>query len=274
MLRLWDMDVRKPYPSDVSDDEWALVAPYLTLMPEAAGQREHALREVFNGLRYVIKTGAPWRWMPNDLPPWAAVYQQAQRWLAAGCFEALAEDLRTVLRVAAGRKAQPSAAILDSRTLRSSPESGARAGYDGAKRKKGSKLHLAVDTLGHLLALHVTPASTDDRAEVGRLAQAVQASTGQSVDLAYVVQGYTGPKAADAAKAHGIKLEVVKLPDAKRGFVLLPRRWVVERSFAWATRFRRLVKDYEGYASTLAGLHLVAFVCLMLKQAAQLNGGS
>jgi transposase len=273
MIRLPGMDARKPYPSDVSDDEWALVAPYLTLLPEEAGQREHALREVFNGLRYVIKTGAPWRWMPNDLPPWAAVYQQAQRWLAVGCFEALAEDLRAVLRVAAGRKVQPSAAILDSRTLRSSPESGARAGYDGAKRKKGSKLHLAVDTLGHLLALHVTPASTDDRAEVGRLAQAVQASTGQSVDLAYVDQGYTGPKAADAAKAHGIKLEVVKLPDAKRGFVLLPRRWVVERSFAWATRFRRLVKDYEGYASTLADLHLVAFACLMLKQIAQLNEG-
>ena len=193
------MTARKPYPSDVSDDEWALVAPYLTLLPEDAGQREHALREVFNGLRYVIKTGAPWRWMPNDLPPWAAVYQQAQRWLAAGCFEALAEDLRAVLRVAAGRKAQPSAAILDSRTLRSSPESGARAGYDGAKRKRGSKLHLAVDTLGHLLALHVTPANTDDRAEVGRLAQAVQSSTGQSVNLAYVDGGYTGPKAADAA---------------------------------------------------------------------------
>ena len=120
----------------------------------------------------------------------------------------------------------------------------------------------------------MTPASTDDRAEVGRLAQAVQASTGQSVDLAYVDQGYTGPKAADAAKAHGIKLEVVKLADAKRGFVLLPRRWVVERSFAWATRFRRLVKDYEGYASALAALHLVAFACLMLKQAAQLAASS
>ncbi|MBC9210193.1 IS5 family transposase, partial [Roseomonas aerophila] len=176
---------------------------------------------------YVIKTGAPWRWMPNDLPPWAAVYQQAQRWLAAGCFEALAEDLRTVLRLAAGRKAQPGAAILDSRTLRSTPESGARAGYDGAKRKQGAKLHLAVDTLGHLLALHVTPANADDRAEVGRLAQAVQASTGQSVELAYVDQGYTGTRAADAAKAHGIELEVVKLSEAKRGFVLLPRRWVV-----------------------------------------------
>ena len=208
----------------MSDDEWALVAPYLALLPEDAGQREHTLREVFNGLRYVIKTGAPWRWMPNDLPPWAAVYQQAQRWLAAGCFEALAEDLRAVLRVAAGRKAQPSAAILDSRTLRSSPESGARAGYEGAKRKRGSKLHLAVDTLGHLLTLQITPASTDGPAEVGRPAQAVQSSTGQSVDLAYVDQGFTGPKAADAAKARSTELEVVKLPDAKRGFVLLPSR--------------------------------------------------
>jgi transposase len=264
---------RKPYPSDVSDAEWALIAPYLTLLREEAGQREHSLREVFNGLRYVVKTGAPWRWMPNDLPPWAAVYQQAQRWLAAGCFEQLAEDLRAVLRLAAGRKPAPSAAVLDSRTLRSSPESGERGGYDGAKRKKGSKLHMAVDTLGHLLALHATPADADDRAEVGRLAEAVQAATGGSVDLAYVDQGYSGEKPAEAAREQGIELEVVKLPEAKRGFVLLPRRWVVERSFAWATRFRRLVKDYERYASTLADLHLVAFVCLMLKKAALLAAG-
>lgn len=264
---------RKAYPSDVSDEEWALVAPYLTLLPEDAGQREHGLREVFNGLRYIVKTGAPWRWMPHDLPPWAAVYQQAQRWLAAGCFEALAEDLRAVLRIAAGRQSTPTAAILDSRTLRSSPESGTRAAYDGAKRKKGSKLHLAVDTLGHLLALHVTPANADDRAEVARLAKAVQAATGSSVSVAFVDQGYTGKKAEQAAKEHGIKLEVVKLPETKRGFVLLPRRWVVERSFAWATRFRRLVKDYERYASTLADLHLVAFACLMLKQAALLQPG-
>ena len=265
-MNIW----RKPYPSDVSDEEWSLVAPYLLLRREDAGQREPVLREVFNGLRYIVKTGAPWRWMPNDLPPWAAVYQQTQRWLVAGCFEALVDDLRAVPRLAAGRKAEPTAAIIDSRTLRSTPESGERAGYDCGKRKKGSKIHMAVDTLGHLLALHVTPASAEDRGEVERRARTVQAVTDDHVEIAWVDQGYTGERAANAAVKQGIALEVVKLPEAKRGFVLLPRRWVVERSFAWATRFRRLVKDYERYAETLAGLHAVAFACLMIKQVAML----
>jgi transposase len=264
---------RKSYPSDVSDDEWALVAPYLTLLPEDCPQRCHPVREVFNGLRYIIKTGAPWRWMPNDLPPWEIVYQQAQRWLRAGCFEALADDLRCLLRLAAGRNEQPIAAIIDSRSLRSTPESGARAAYDGAKRKKGSKLHLAVDTLGHLLSLHVTPANADDRGEVARIAKDIQAATGESVEIAFVDQGYTGERAAEAAAEHGIQLEVIKLSEAKRGFVLLPRRWVVERSFAWATRFRRLVKDYERCAQTLADMHQIAFVCIMLKTAAKIATG-
>ncbi len=156
------------------------------------------------------------------------------------------------------------AAIFDSRTLQSTPESGNHAGYDGAKRRKGSKVHAAVDTLGNLLSLLVTPANEQDRAQVGELAQAVQEATGQSVEIAFVDAGYTGDAPAEAAKEHGIRLEVVKLPEAKRGFVLLPRRWVVERSFAWTTRFRRLVRDYERLPATLAGLHLVVFACLML----------
>ena len=265
------MTARKPYPSDVSDEEWALVAPYLCLLREDIPQRDHSLREVFNGLRYVVKSGAPWRWLPHDLPPWAAVYQQARRWLAAGCFEALASDLRAVLRLAAGRAEEPTAVVLDSRTLRSTPESGERAGWDGHKRTRGSKVHLAVDTLGHLLALRVTPASTDDRTAVAKLAGAVQDATGQSVELAYVDQGYTGERAADAAQAEGIRLQVVKLPEAKRGFVLLPRRWVVERSFGWAARTRRLARDYERLPDVLAGLHVVAFVMLMLRQATNLT---
>lgn len=256
----------RAYPSDVTDEEWALVAPYLTLMTEDAPQRAHSLRQVFNGLRWMVRSGAPWRMLPRDLPPWEVVYQQTQRWLKAGVFESLVHDLRELLRVATGRNARPSAAIFDSRTLQSSPESGARAGYDGAKRRKGSKTHIAVDTLGHLLALIVTPADEQDRAQVARLAEQVQEVTGESVELAFVDQGYTGEAAAEEAAAHGLRLEVVKLPEAKRGFVLLPRRWVVERSFAWAARFRRLARDYERLPETVAGLHFLAFAILMLKR--------
>jgi transposase len=257
---------RKPYPSDVSDDEWAFVAPYLTLMTEDAPQREYSLREVFNGLRWIARTGAQWRMMPNDLPPWSAVYQQTQRWLKAGVFEALVHDLRMLLREIAERAQQPSAAIFDARTLQSSPESGARAGFDGHKRRKGSKVHIAVDTLGHLLALLVTPANEQERAQVAELAEKVQQATGETVEVAFVDQGYTGEQPAQAAEAQGIRLEVVKLPTAKHGFVLLPRRWVVERSFGWMARFRRLARDYERLPETLAGLHFLAFAMLMLKR--------
>ena len=257
---------RAPYPTDVSDEEWAFVAPYLTLLPEDAGQRRHDLRVVFNALRWIVRAGAAWRLLPHDFPRWEIVYQQTQRWLAAGSFEALVHDLRLLLRLEGGRAGQPSAVILDSKTLQSTRESGGvgRAGYDGYKRRKGSKLHAAVDTLGHLLALHVTPANEQDRAQVAVLAAAVQEATGDHVEVAFVDQGYTGATPeADAGQA-GIRLEVVKHAEATHGFVLLPRRWVVERSFAWASRFRRLARDYERLPQTVAGLHFVAFSCLML----------
>lgn len=260
---------RSGYQTDVTDEEWGFVAPYLTLCREDAAQREYPLRSVFNALRYIAKTGCHWRMLPNDLPPWTVVYQQMRRWMDAGCFQALVEDLRMLLREYDGRKAQPTAVILDSRTLQSTPESGARGGYDGAKLRKGSKVHAAVDTLGHLLALHVTAADEQDRAQVGLLAEAVQQITGENVELAFVDQGYTGETAQEAAEQHGIQLEVVKHTEAKRGFVLLPRRWVVERSFGWATRFRRLARDYERLADTLAGLHYLAFACLMLANLAK-----
>ena len=265
---------RKPYPSDVTDEEWDFVAPYLTLMTEDAPQREHDLREVFNGMRYVVRGGQAWRMMPNDLPPWPAVYQQAQRWIASGVFDAMAQDLRRVLRLLDGRREEPSAAVFDSRTLQSTPESGGRGGYDGAKRRKGSKVHLAVDTLGHLLSLHVTAADEQDRAQVAKLAEDVQKQTGRSVGLAFVDQGYTGETAAEAAGEQEIELAVVRLPEAKRGFVLLPRRWVVERSFAWLARFRRLAKDYERLASTLKGMHYAAFAMIMLTRLVNWTGSS
>jgi transposase len=126
------------YPTDVSDEEWAFVAPYLTLASEDAAQRRHDLRRVFNALKWILRAGAPWRMLPHDFPPWQIVYQQARRWLAAGVFEAMVHDLRVLLRDFAGRNKRPSAAILDSRTLQSTPESGHRAGYDGAKSVLGS----------------------------------------------------------------------------------------------------------------------------------------
>ena len=257
---------RKPYPTDVSDDEWALVAPYLTLLPEDALQRRYPLREAFNAARWIVRAGAPWRLLPTNFPPWPIVYQQTRRWMEAGCFEALVHDLRLLVRLLAGRTGQPSAVILDARTVQSTPESGARAGYDGHKRRKGSKVHLAVDTLGHLLALVVTPANEQERAQVADLARQVQDVTGETVELAYADQGYTGPEPAAAAAEQGIQLAVVKLDAAKHGFVLLPKRWVVERSFAWTARFRRLARDYERLPATLAGLHFLAFACLMLHQ--------
>lgn len=255
---------RKNYPSDVSDEEWAFCVGYLTLMTEAAPQRVYPLREIFNALRYLVKMGGVWRMMPHDLPPWRMVSQQTRRWIKAGCFEAMAHDLRVLLRLGLDRKADPSAVILDSRTLQSTPESGARAGFDGHKKRTGSKVHAAVDTLGHLLALTVSPANEQDRAQVGQLAQAIQAVVAEPVQVAFVDQGYTGEQPARAAAQAGLQLEVVKHHEAKHGFVLLPRRWVVERSFAWAARFRRLARDYERLPTTLAGFHWLAFVTLML----------
>jgi len=256
---------RKAYPSDVSDDEWAFIAPYLTLMREDAPQRDYELREVFNGVRWIVRTVAQWRLMPNDLPPWYTVYQQGQRWIAAGVFEDMVHDLRALLRLASGKQEQPSAVIFDGRTLQSTPESGERSGYDGYKRKKGSKIHIAVDTLGWLLAARVTPANEQERAQVKQLAEEVQAVTHHAVEVAFVDEGYTGEQAQEDAQASGIDLIVIKLPEAKKGFVLLPRRWVVERSFAWTARFRRLARDFERTPETLRGLHFLAFAILMLQ---------
>ncbi len=203
----------------MTDEEWALVTPYLTVMDRAALQRRHDLREVLDGLRFIVCTGLQWQPLPHDLPPWPAVYQQTRYWLAAGVFEAIIHDLRALLRLAEGRAPEPTTMIFNSGTVRSTPESGTRAGYDGRKRRKGSKAHAAVDTLIHLLALRATPADAEDREMVRVLTEAVHAATGEHVEVAFVDQGYNG-KAPAAGEAHGMRLEVVKLSEAKRGLRL------------------------------------------------------
>ena len=159
-------------------------------------------------------------------------------------------------------------------TLQSTCESGPCAGYDGYERKRGSKVHMAVDTQGLPLAVHITWANEQERAQVAALARQVQQATGQTVKLAFADQRYMGETAAQAACDEGIALQVIKLPEAKKGFVPLPRRWVVERSFGWLDRFRRLVRDYERLPENLAGLHFVVFAMLMLAHAVPVLPGS
>ena len=256
------------YPSDVGDAEWEFLAPFLTLMTEDAPQRKYPMRDLFNAIRYVVRGGIPWRMMPKDFPPWTAVYQQARRWQQAGVFEQIAHELRLLERVLKDRPEQPTAAVLDGRVLRSTPESGHRASYDGYKRTNGSKVHIAVDTLGNLLgnllAVVISGAKTQERHQVAHLCAELKEATGGTVELAYVDQGYTGKDAKRAAEAFDVELEVVKHTEAKKGFVLLPRRWVVERTFGWLARHRRLARDYERLTQTLAAYHWIAFIGILL----------
>lgn len=257
---------RLPYPSDVSDEEWAFSEPFLTLMRLDSPQRDHDLREIYNGVRYCMRTGCAWRYLPHDLPPWWTVYQQYRRWVDAGCFDELLATARKLARTSVGREPQPTTAIFDSRTLRSTPESGNRAGFNGHKKTNGSKVHLATDTLGNPLAMVVSSANQDDRVAVEKLSKKTQLATENSVTQATVDQGYTGPAPREAAAKHGIELEVVALEGVKGGFVLLPRRWVIERTNAWAARFRRLARDYERLEKVLVGAHCVAFGMLLLQR--------
>jgi transposase len=264
------MNTRKPYPSDVSNEEWALIRPYLELLPEASCQRHHELREVFNALRYIVRSGGQWRMLPHDFPPWAAVYQQTRRWLDSGVFDALSDDLRELLRRMEERAPDPTACVLDSRTLQSTPESGARAGFDPGKRRKGTKMHLAVDTLGHPLAMHASPADEQDRAHVAPLLDKVQDVTGGNVEVAYADQAYSGEETAAVAQTQGVELVIVKREKGQKDFTVLPKRWVVERSFGWIARCRRLLRDFERLSKVLTGFHVIAFSCVMLHQLTQL----
>ncbi|WP_189093942.1 IS5 family transposase, partial [Deinococcus ruber] len=249
---------RHGYPSDMDDDTYLFLLPYLLLTPEDARQRKYAIREVLNALMWIARTGAQWMYLPHDFPPAETVRQQAHRWFEAECFQNAAHDLRLIAREGQGKNSEPTAIVIDSRTLQSTPESGHRAGFDGAKKRKGTKVHLAVDTLGHVVAILTTPANEQDRAQVKDLCLEVQEATGVHVEVAFADQGYTGEQTAREATEAGVELIVVKRPEAAKGFILLPKRWVVERSFAWFSRFRRLGRDLERLPTTLIGFHFLA----------------
>jgi transposase len=258
------MPRKQGYKTDLTDDEWQFTAPYLAIIPLDASQRKHEAREVLNAIRYVVKTGVQWDYLPNEFPPPEIVKAQVKRWVEHCCFENIVHDLRELLRLRVGKEAYPSSTIIDSRFAISTSESGARAAYNGHKAKSGSKVHAVLDTMGHLLSLVVSAGNVDDRKPVYDLCEQVQTLTGDRVITMFADKGYTGEAVQDDANDNIIRLVVMKKPEAVKGFVLLPMRWVVERSFGWMTRFRRLARDFERLPEVFGGLHFVAFGILML----------
>jgi transposase len=242
------VSVRRAYPSDLSDARWALIEPTLTAWRAArrgpgVAARVHDLREIVNAILYVCRTGIAWAYLPHDFPPYKTVYDYYAKWEVDGTAETVHDLLRQRVRVAKGRAATPTAAIIDSQSVKTSCNVGeASQGIDAGKKIKGRKRHIATDVLGLLLVVIITAASVQDSAG-GQQVLDHLAAAHPSVSLTWVDGGYNSTVIRHGAQ-RGIHVEVVKRPTVK-GFHVLPRRWVVERSLGWLMQYRRLVRDYE-----------------------------
>lgn len=261
------------YSSSLTDAEWSLVEPLLPAHDPHAGGRplKHDRRLVIDSILYVLSSGCAWRLVPHDLVPWDAAYRWFRTWSADGTWDRVHETLRDRVREAAGRDAQPSAAVLDAQSVKTS-EGGAAIGYDAGKRVRGRKRHLLVDTLGLLLAVAVTTASLQDRPG-GRALLTAARPRYPRLEKVWADGGYANVVdrglVAYARTELGLDLEIVRRCDDVRGFQVLPRRWVVERSFGWLTRSRRLARDYERKTEHAEAMIKVAMIRLM---AARLTG--
>jgi transposase len=255
------------YDSNLTDAQWAFLQPMLP-KPSKRGRPPTDRRRILDAILYVVKGGIPWRYLPTDFPPWKTVYHVFRQWTLNQQWAALNDALRTLVRRTCGKRCQPTAAILDSQSVKSDGHGGS-VGYDAAKRIKGRKRHLLVDTLGLVLAVAVTPASTTER-------DGAQTVLGQVLGwftwlrLLWVDGGYTGDAFALWVKGLCPKLvvEVVKRSDATVGFKVLPHRWVVERTFGWLMRHRRLVRDYENTETSAAAWIFIAMIRLQLRRLA------
>ena len=254
----------KRYPSDLTDEEWARLAP---LLPEPAkrGRRpEVDLREVLNAIRYMTRAGGGWRMLPKDFPPWQTVYWWFRRFVRLMLFRTI-HDLALMLdRERSGRAASPTGGVLDSQTVKA-PAAGARRGYDGAKRTIGRKRHVAVDTDGRLLMVNLTPADISDSAGAQAILDAIRKRWPWLKHL-FADGAYDRTQLMDKAAFLEFVVEVVRRIDGEPGFKVLPRRWVVERTFAWLTRWRRLVRDYEQRIDVSEAMIHVALGSLLLRR--------
>ena len=261
--------LRKSYPTDLTDEQWELVRP---LLPEAKtrGRKRTDLRLVCDALLYHVRAGGAWRLLPHDFGPWETFYGYFRRWRIQGRWERIHDSLRGEVRVQEGKRVDPTAAILDSQTVRSADQAGER-GYDKAKQTKGIKRHILVDTLGMLLAICVTPANVPEREGArGFLGRALVAC--RWLRCIFADQGYNGPAFADWIKSHRktgtLRLEVVPRLEGQQGFRVLRKRWIVERTFGWLMKHRRLVRNYEVKAENAAALVQIVMIGVMLRRLA------
>ena len=266
---------RRPrrYPSDASDAEWALIAPLLPVPAWRAGRggrpETHCRRAVVDAIRYVTHNGCVWRALPADFPPWRTVYGIYQRWNASGATLALHDALRALARAAAGRNAEPTAAVIDSQSVRAAPTvPKASRGWDAAKKVNGRKRHIAVDTSGLLLEVLVTPASTQDRDAARPLLFNLHRAR-RRIRLAWADGGYAGKLQPWAATYLKLTVQIVRRPDDLHTFAVLPRRWVVERTLAWITSYRRCARDYERLPAHHEAMVLWAMITLMTRRLAR-----
>lgn len=258
---------RKAYPTDLTDEQWAQLAPHMAQARGRGAPRRVDMREVMNALIYLSRTGCQWRMLPHDLPPWEIVYYYFSRWRGDGTWERLNRELRIEVRVSEGRDPEPSAAILDSQSVKTSETSGVR-GFDAGKNVNGIKRHMLVDTMGLIMMVMVLRANIQD---VNGARQLLQQVKGRFPRLQHIwADGcYTGTLIGWVKDLCGWILEIVKRNDNVKGFVVLPRRWVVERTFGWLNRSRRLSKNYERLTTSSEAMVYLAMLPLMIRRLAK-----
>jgi putative transposase len=258
---------RKPYPTDLTDEQWAQLEPHLPPAHGRGAPRRADLREIMNALVYLSRTGCQWRMLPHDLPPWEKVYYYFSQWRDDGTWERLNRELRIEIRVSVGKEPEPSAAILDSQSVKATEMSQLR-GYDAGKKMKGMKRHVLVDTLGLILIVMVLTAAQQDRDGAREVLTAMRDRLPRLKKI-WADGGYAG-KLVDWVKEHcGWVLDIVKRSDQAQGFEVIPHRWIVERTLGWLNRARRLSKDYERLPASAEAMVYVAMISLMTKRLAK-----